>query len=105
MRPAEFGLLQPGEAPRATAIREVREESGHWTRVIRWLEDSPLDRETNAPMVRWFLLELAEETAEWPAENRQRVWLHLAEAEQRATFQETRTLLARAAGDLGFLKG
>jgi len=83
----------------------MREESGHLTRVVRWLEDSPLDRETNAPMVRWFLMELAEETAGWPAENRQRVWLHLAKPEQKATFPETGTLLARAAGDLGLLKG
>ncbi|MDZ4345625.1 MAG: NUDIX domain-containing protein, partial [Candidatus Binatia bacterium] len=97
------GHIEPGEDPRATAVREVREETGHWARVVRWLEDARLDNEPNAPMVRWFLLEIAEETTKWPEENRQHVWLPSAEAKQRATFPETRALLEKAAEHLSLL--
>jgi len=64
---------------------------------VRWLDDAPLTSETNAPVVRWFLMELVQETAEWPAENRQHVWLHLEDAKGKATFSETRNLLEAAA--------
>ena len=99
------GHIEPGEDPRATAVREVREETGHWGRVVRWLEDSRLGKEPNAPMVRWFLLELAEEAATWPEENRQRTWLQLAGAKQQAQFSETTALLEGAAEHLNSLQG
>lgn len=90
------GHIEPGEDTRVTAVREVKEETGHWARVVRWLEDSPLGNEPNAPMVRWFLMELAEESEEWPEENRKREWLALAEARQKNIFRETAALLERA---------
>jgi 8-oxo-dGTP pyrophosphatase MutT (NUDIX family) len=94
------GHIEPGEAPRATAVREVQEESGHWARIVRWLEDAPLTTELDAPVVRWFLMELAEETVEWPPENRQRVWLHVEDAKVKASFPESRRLLEEAARGL-----
>ena len=94
------GHIEPGEDPRVTAVREVKEETGHWARVLRWLEDAHLSTEPDAPMVRWFLLELAEEAVTWPEENRQRVWLPLAVAKEKATFPETGALLERAAEHL-----
>src|SRR5262249_41445497 len=33
------GHIEPGEEPRETAVREVKEETGHWARVREWLED------------------------------------------------------------------
>lgn len=98
------GHIEPGEDPRETAVREVREEAGHWARVVRWLEDARLGHEPNAPMVRWFLLELAEEAETWPEENRLGDWLPLAEAEKKATFPEAGALLERSAGHVSSLK-
>ena len=92
------GHIEPGEDPRVTAVREVKEETGHWARVVHWLEDARLGAKANAPMVRWFLMELAEEGEAWPEEKRQRDWLPLAEAKDRATFRETKSLLEKGAG-------
>jgi hypothetical protein len=78
-------------------VREVREETGHWARVVHWLEDSPLGAEANAPKVRWFLMELVEEGSNWPEEYRRHVWLPLAQAKTQAAFTETQGLLERAA--------
>jgi len=91
------GHIEPSEDPRATAVREVKEETGHWVRVVRWLKDARLDNKPNAPFVRWFLLELAEEGKGWPEENRQRVWLPLPQALGKATYENTRGLLKLAA--------
>lgn len=95
------GHIEPGEDPRMAAVREVKEETGVWARVDRWLEDAPLCNEPNAPMIRWFVMELAEESAKWPAENRQHIWLPLAEAKQKASFPETATLLGKASPSTG----
>jgi 8-oxo-dGTP pyrophosphatase MutT (NUDIX family) len=94
------GHIEAGEEPRVTCVREVKEETGHWARVIRWIEDGRLGTETDAPMVRWFLMELAEEAGKWPEENRQRKWLPLTDANSRAMFPETKALLEKAAKQL-----
>jgi 8-oxo-dGTP pyrophosphatase MutT (NUDIX family) len=90
------GHIEPGEDPRCTAVREVKEETGHWASVRGWLEDARLDKASDGPMVRWFLLELTEKADRWPAESRLSDWLLLAKARERATFPETRDLLAGA---------
>lgn len=90
------GHIEPGEDPRVTAVREVREETGHWARITHWLQDSRLGNKANAPMVRWFLLELEEEAKDWPKENRQRRWLLFTEAMQQDLYPETQSLLIAA---------
>ncbi|NTU53336.1 MAG: NUDIX domain-containing protein [Chlorobiaceae bacterium] len=96
------GHIEPGENPRQTAVREVREESGHWARVERWIEDAPLDQGQQRLMVRWFLMEFVEETRKWSEvrENRQYLWLSFDEAIRKATFPETHRLLEKAAKEL-----
>jgi 8-oxo-dGTP pyrophosphatase MutT (NUDIX family) len=91
------GHIEPGEDTRVTAVREVREETGHWARVVHWLEDAQLGKEANAPMVRWYLMELDEEAGKWPEESRQHMWLTLDQAKQEKIFPETAALLDKAA--------
>jgi 8-oxo-dGTP pyrophosphatase MutT (NUDIX family) len=94
------GHIEPGENPRVTAVREVREETGHWVKVISWLGDARLGEDADAPFVRWFLLEVCEEPTQWPPEDRQFRWFSLEAAKQATAFPETRALLARAAANI-----
>jgi 8-oxo-dGTP pyrophosphatase MutT (NUDIX family) len=87
------GHIESGEDPRVTAVREVIEESGSWTRVTHWLKDGRLGTEENAPSVRWFLMELVEGAQQWPEEERQHQWLTISAAIERARFNETKVLL------------
>ncbi len=94
------GHIEPGEDPRETAVREIREETGNWTRIVDWLADRRLNAaEPDAPLVRWFLLESREEK-DWRPEDRPRTWLPLSEAKDQASFPEIRELLDLAAAKL-----
>jgi 8-oxo-dGTP pyrophosphatase MutT (NUDIX family) len=90
------GHIEPGEQPRQTAVREVREETGHWAGFRGWLGYAPLSKAKGAPMVAWFLLEQIEEGQGQPAEARQHQWLPLREAVAKATFRESKALLEQA---------
>jgi 8-oxo-dGTP pyrophosphatase MutT (NUDIX family) len=90
------GHIEPGEDPRVTAVRETKEETAHWARVVDWLDDLPLGNNEGAPIVRWFLLEACEKTAGWRPESRRRGWFSLGSAIRIARFPETKELLSRA---------
>jgi ADP-ribose pyrophosphatase YjhB (NUDIX family) len=94
------GHIDPGEAPRETAVREVREEAGHWARVQHWLGDVRLGKGANAPLVRWFLMECVEEGKPPFEEERQGKWMSQAIAKDTASHLETRALLDLAAKKL-----
>jgi 8-oxo-dGTP pyrophosphatase MutT (NUDIX family) len=90
------GRIEPGEDPRDTAVREIKEETGHWAKLVDWLEDSRLDEDASDPPVRWFLLEFCEKPEKWRHESRQNAWFPLPAAIQKAEFKETKALLQRA---------
>ncbi|MEP6762868.1 MAG: NUDIX domain-containing protein [Gemmatimonadaceae bacterium] len=92
------GHIEVGEDPRETAVREIVEESGTWTRVYGWLQDAQLGARADAPMCRFYLMEFLDATTaeEWPAESRGREWLSFDKARIRASFDETRVLLDNA---------
>jgi len=94
------GHIEPGEDPRVTAVREIKEETGHWARVECWLGDLPLNEAPDGAPVRWFLLECQEEPRNWRREDRQYYWLTFDEALKATTFEQVRTLLKRADSEL-----
>jgi 8-oxo-dGTP pyrophosphatase MutT (NUDIX family) len=89
------GHIEPGEDHRVTAIREVKEESGHWAKYQHYLGDSRIGHGPNALRVRWFLLECVEKPKEWHKENRQFNWLSLDKSIEVARFQEAKDLLEK----------
>lgn len=90
------GHIEPGEDPRNTAVREVKEETGHWARIVGWLGDRPLSRDAGAPMVRWFLLEPCEAPRRRRPEDRRRGWFSLKSAIGFASFPQIDELLRQA---------
>ena len=90
------GHIEPGETPRVAAVREVREETGHWARIVDWIGDVDLPTATGSPRVRFFLMQLAELGRNPPPEDRQHAWLTLPEAHRQASFDQTKTLLNQA---------
>lgn len=92
------GHIEFGESAREAAVREVREETGYWARVVDWINDVRLGDGSEAPMVRFLLMELVmEEEVEWPPENRQHRWLSLDASKRNASHKETVLLLEKAA--------
>src|SRR5262245_50441854 len=71
------GHIEPGEDPRETAVREVKEETGHWARVVGWIDDLKLGADADSPVARFYLMEdeedekRAEKSNSWPSENRE----------------------------------
>jgi 8-oxo-dGTP pyrophosphatase MutT (NUDIX family) len=108
------GHIEAGEEPRETAVREVKEETGQWARVVDWIEDVRFEVGSERLFVRMFLMELMEDTAlwtrvknalfkkpsrkseNWRPEHRQHQWLPLVGARVAASFEETGKLLDRA---------
>lgn len=64
------GHIEPGEMPRETAVREVREETGLWARVHERLDDKEFPVNGQSIRVRFFLMELLKER-KWKG-----IWRH-----------------------------
>jgi 8-oxo-dGTP pyrophosphatase MutT (NUDIX family) len=106
-RPSEWvlpkGHIEPLEDPRRTAVREVKEETGHWAAIRAEIRDLDLGAGPDAPAVRWYLLEAVEEPEE-EDEKREKLargprrlqWLSREEAIELSEFRETKLLLREA---------
>jgi ADP-ribose pyrophosphatase YjhB (NUDIX family) len=98
------GWVEQGEEPEQTAIREVREETGLNTRVLRKINEisyqfySRADHERVSKTVHLFLLEfLGGSTADHDAEVEEARWFPIEEAEQWLTYKNERDALGKAA--------
>jgi ADP-ribose pyrophosphatase YjhB (NUDIX family) len=98
------GWVEEGEGLEQTAIREVREETGLETRVLRKVDEisyefySRADRDRISKTVHLFLLEcLGGDTADHDTEVEEARWFPLDEAAQRLTYKNERAALEKAA--------
>jgi 8-oxo-dGTP pyrophosphatase MutT (NUDIX family) len=99
------GHIEPGEDTRATAVREVLEETGTWARVILPIDEVRFGDGAGGSFTRFYLMESVEEVTRgrgkrrrplW-AEERRHDWLMLSEAKQKTQqFKETQELLEQA---------
>jgi 8-oxo-dGTP pyrophosphatase MutT (NUDIX family) len=88
------GHVDPGEVPEASAVREVREESGVVADVVAQLDDTEIDVEGEHQHIRWFLMEARDQLEDH--ELREVIWLDAPAALERLTFADTRTVAEHA---------
>jgi 8-oxo-dGTP pyrophosphatase MutT (NUDIX family) len=88
------GHIEPGEDMRETAVREVREETGVWARILSELEMSSYTINGSTVEVQLFLMETLEEGK--PSERREYAWFPISEAITRVIHQESKDLLKQA---------
>jgi len=98
------GWVEQGEEPEQTAVREVREETGLQTRVLRKVDEisyqfySRADHDRISKTVHLFLLEcLGGDTADHDTEVEEARWFPIDEASQRLTYKNEREALEKAA--------
>ena len=98
------GWVEQGEEPEQTAIREVREETGLNTRVLRKIDEisyqfySRADHDRVSKTVHLFLLEcLGGNTADHDTEVEEARWFPIEEAGQWLTYKNEREALGKAA--------
>ena len=102
------GLVDPGEKPEQTALREVREETGLVTTAITKLGDVKYvyvrswgDGERVFKIVSFFLLryvsgEIDDVTSEMRVEVKRAAWIPLDEAPRKLTYRGERDMVKRA---------
>ena len=96
------GLVEPGEDPEATAVREVREETGIVARIRRHIDDISYwfvwggDRVKKK--VSFFLMDaVGGDTAEHDHEMEEVLWFPLSSAPREATYRSEQQVLRKAA--------
>jgi ADP-ribose pyrophosphatase YjhB (NUDIX family) len=89
------GHVEEGEQYRDAAVREVREETGVWARIVRPLGDVSFTVNDAVVATRFFLMEYAGRGLPKDGERRHE-WSALAAAVARASYAETRSLLEAA---------
>ena len=92
------GKLDPGETWEEAAVREVEEEAGVRTRLVRELPDVTYDHRGRPKRVRYWLMELIEDPPEFePNDEVDAVrWASPADALELLSYERDRELLRRA---------
>ena len=109
------GRIEPGESLEETAVREVREEAGVWARVEQELQTSSYTNDGKRINVQFYLMKTADHPLDtaiseiafslrrlmwWidpkDRDRRERKWLPLKEAVDRATYSQSEDLLNKA---------
>lgn len=102
------GLVDPGEKPSATAVREVREETGVQAEVVTKLSDSKYvyvrswgDGERVFKIVTFYLMryvsgEIDDLAPDMRIEVTRAVWIPLAEASKQLAYSSERKILRQA---------
>jgi ADP-ribose pyrophosphatase YjhB (NUDIX family) len=89
------GHIKLGERMQETAVREVREETGVWARIIEQLQEVPFPVDGQPIKTQFYLMEALEEGK--PSDpGREVKWLMLDEAINEATFEQSKDLLRSA---------
>ena len=89
------GHVEEGERHRETAVREVREETGVWARIVSDLRDASWSEDGTVVTMRFFLMQAVGHGLRQD-KDRQHEWLPLQDAIARASHIETRELLQAA---------
>lgn len=89
------GHVEEGESHRATAVREVHEETGVWARILHDLGDVAWPVDGNVVTTRFFLMQAVGRGVR-KDKARRHEWLALADAVSRGSYTETRDLLQAA---------
>src|SRR5262245_6429072 len=97
------GHIEDGESPGDTAVREVREESGIEARVVRELGRLEFDGRCGWIRADFFLMEFLRE-GDPSTEGRSRAWLTHEEIRRVLTFNDARTLIAKAQREVETLR-
>jgi len=91
------GLIERGEEPSATAVREVEEETGYRCRILRELSPTSYWYRQQGHLVKkkvyWFAMKPLERVGEPDAEVGRAAWFPFGDALERLSYPEDRELL------------
>lgn len=105
------GTIDEGEAPEATAVREVKEETGYDVEIIEKIGDYTFefdwtDGSHRIKTVTYYLMRLANDLAPQqnlqPGEDFEVQWMNFDEADTLFTYDEARDALKIALGTLSY---
>ncbi|GAA2665969.1 hypothetical protein GCM10010428_18040 [Actinosynnema pretiosum subsp. pretiosum] len=96
------GHIEPGETPERTAVREVREETGIHSRVMRPLGSidywfAAEDRRVHKTVHHFLLEALGGDLSDEDVEVTEVAWVPLGELDERLAYADERRLVRRAA--------
>ena len=97
------GHIEDGESPGDTAVREVREESGIEASVVRELGRLEFEGRRGWIRADFFLMEFLRES-DPSTEGRSRAWLTVEEIRRVLSFDDARTLIAKAQREVETLR-